>query len=472
MRRPSFLRVLLFVLAVSFSWSSWGAPPDARQGEKLFKQNCSACHKLGARLVGPDLLGVTERRDAEWLIKFIQNSQALVKSGDKTATALFEKFNKVVMPPQPLNEDQIRDILAYIESGGSASSAAAAGGTASSGEAPAVDVSLSPLQWIIIFTLLTIILVLVGRAIEWAYRSRGKTFHWEKASPYLWVLWGIAWALFIGWQLVNYTKDLRITTGSVEGAEIDFLMKINIYTTLVIYFIVHVFLFYFLFRYRHREGKRAYYYAHNNKLEVFWTTATAIPLVIMIIYSMTVWQRIMGDPGKADEEVEVFAYQFGWKFRYPGPDGKLGKFNYRLIDPVNNPLGLDFDDPAAQDDIIVDELYLAKGKKFKFHLRSRDVIHDAWFVHFNMQLYAQPGMRNSLMFTPQITTDEARKMRGKPDFNFELACNQICGAGHFNMQRNIYVLPETEYRAWLAKQTAFYQTVKDKLQSTKTAAAQ
>ncbi len=462
----------MLLFAGIFSWLLWAGNPDPAAGEKLFKQNCSACHKLGTRLVGPDLLGVTQRRSEEWIIHFVQNSQEFIKSGDQQAREIFEKFNKVQMPPQPLTADQIRDIMAYIEAEG-AGAAAGGGGQGSAGEAaaPAVNVELSPLHWVIIFTLLTILLVLVGRAIEWAYRSQGKTFSWEKVSPYLWVVWGIAWALFIGWQLVHYTKGLRISTASVEGAEIDFLMKINIYTTLVIYFIVHVILFYFLFRYRYREGKRAYYYAHNNKLEIFWTTATAIPLVVMIIYSLTVWQRIMGDPGKADEEVEVFAYQFGWKFRYPGPDGKLGKFNYRLIDPVNNPLGLDFEDPAARDDIIVDELYLAKDKKFKFHLRSRDVIHDAWFMHFNLQLYAQPGMRNSLTFTPHMTTEEARQLRNNPDFNFELACNQICGAGHFNMQRNIYVLPESEYRKWLGQQTAFYETVKDKL-TTKTASIQ
>ncbi len=89
---------------------------DVAAGKKLFQQNCAACHKLGSVLIGPDLLGVTDRRDEEWLIRFIQNSQALVQAGDAQAVALFEEFNKVIMPPQPLSEAQIRDVLAYISS--------------------------------------------------------------------------------------------------------------------------------------------------------------------------------------------------------------------------------------------------------------------------------------------------------------------------------------------------------------------
>jgi len=80
---------------------------------------CKACHTIGGgKLVGPDLQGVTERHDEEWLIKFIQNSQELINAGDPEAVKIFEEYNKIPMPPNNLTDDQVRDILLYIENGG------------------------------------------------------------------------------------------------------------------------------------------------------------------------------------------------------------------------------------------------------------------------------------------------------------------------------------------------------------------
>jgi len=77
---------------------------------------CSACHTIGkGKLVGPDLKGVTERREEKWLIEFIQSSQTVIKSGDKIAVKLFEEYNKVPMPDNPLSEDEIKELLKYIE---------------------------------------------------------------------------------------------------------------------------------------------------------------------------------------------------------------------------------------------------------------------------------------------------------------------------------------------------------------------
>jgi len=87
---------------------------NAQDGAKLFKANCTACHQLGARLVGPDLLGVSEKRTEEWLIKFIQSSQGLIASGDADAKAIFEEFYSIAMPDQAFSTGEIKSILAYI----------------------------------------------------------------------------------------------------------------------------------------------------------------------------------------------------------------------------------------------------------------------------------------------------------------------------------------------------------------------
>jgi len=100
-----------------------GFPSASAQetGMQMFQKSCAACHSIGGgQLVGPDLAGVNDKRPEDWLLKYIKSSQTLVKSGDKTAVALFEQFNKIPMPDQALSDDQIRKVLAHIkETGGS-----------------------------------------------------------------------------------------------------------------------------------------------------------------------------------------------------------------------------------------------------------------------------------------------------------------------------------------------------------------
>ncbi len=114
----SFKRFLMFsgfLTLLLFTSISFGQTAEA---EKNFTV-CKACHTIGGgNLVGPDLKGVTERRDEAWLIKFIQNSQALIQSGDADAIQVFEEFNKIPMPPHTYTEDQIKDILLYIKNDG------------------------------------------------------------------------------------------------------------------------------------------------------------------------------------------------------------------------------------------------------------------------------------------------------------------------------------------------------------------
>ena len=98
---------------------------QADQGRETFQTLCSACHTIGGgALVGPDLKGVDERRSEEWIIGFVQHSQQIVASGDADAVALFEEFNRIPMPDQPLNEQEILAVLDYVR------------GTATTGEPP------------------------------------------------------------------------------------------------------------------------------------------------------------------------------------------------------------------------------------------------------------------------------------------------------------------------------------------------
>lgn len=113
MKKIKLIIPVVAIVAVVFSFQT----PSSVNGEKIFKQNCAACHSVGkGKLVGPDLKGVTTRRSEAWLLKFIKSSQTMVKSGDKEAVAVFTENNKIPMPDQNLTPQQIKDVLAYVKS--------------------------------------------------------------------------------------------------------------------------------------------------------------------------------------------------------------------------------------------------------------------------------------------------------------------------------------------------------------------
>lgn len=133
---PRPIRRMLVVFGVAL-WGCVGAAHAAPSAEQNFTSFCGACHTIGGgQRVGPDLKGVTERRSREWLIKFITNSQAMIASGDPDANAVFEKYNKTVMPNAPYSQPQIEEIIAFI--GGSG------GGTAAAAAPPEVTIEATP----------------------------------------------------------------------------------------------------------------------------------------------------------------------------------------------------------------------------------------------------------------------------------------------------------------------------------------
>jgi mono/diheme cytochrome c family protein len=113
-----YLNQLILIAALLICNSNQVLSQDVSAGEKLFKNNCAQCHKVtDQKLVGPGLKGVAARVPQpaeEWLIKWIKNSQALVKAGDAYAVKIFEEYNKSVMPSQAVTDDEIKSILAYI----------------------------------------------------------------------------------------------------------------------------------------------------------------------------------------------------------------------------------------------------------------------------------------------------------------------------------------------------------------------
>ena len=278
------------------------------------------------------------------------------------------------------------------------------------------------------------------------------------------------------------------TPASEHGSDVDSLMNITWVLIFIVQAITQVLLHYFAFKYRGKQDQKALYFADNNKLEAIWSLIPAVVLAGLILYGLYAWTNIMFvDEDEDTVVIELYAQQFKWTARLAGEDNVLGKANVRYIEGVNV-LGVDLADPYAQDDIVVSELHIPKGKKILFKMRSQDVLHSAYMPYFRAQMNCVPGMVTQFAFTPIYTTDEYRELpymvekvaninqiRAKKSielvakgevgldpysFDYLLLCNKICGASHYNMQMKIVVDTPEDYKKWLLNQTNLMTQVK------------
>ena len=286
-------------------------------------------------------------------------------------------------------------------------------------------------------------------------------------------------------SFAKYGKMLLPVSASEHGVDYDRLMWISFAIIFFVQTITQFLLHYFGYKYRGEKGKKALFYADNDRLEFIWTIIPVITLASLILYGLYSWVNIMDFNDEGDPlVVELYAQQFNWTARYGGDDNVLGDASVRLIDINNaNVLGLDQGDPNASDDVIVKELHLPVGRKVNFFMRSQDVLHSAYMPHFRAQMNCVPGMVTQFSFTPTVTTEEMRlnpevidKVKrtnglraqraaaGEPDsdpweFDYVLFCNKNCGKSHYNMQMKIIVESEEDFNKWLKEQKTFSETV-------------
>lgn len=246
-------------------------------------------------------------------------------------------------------------------------------------------------------------------------------------------------------------------SASVEGEEIDWMLKVTIGVTGVVFVITQVLLFWFAYKYQEKDNKKAFFFPHNTNLELIWTTVPAIFLTGLVVFGLKFWFKITGDPPQNYHVVEITGHQFAWDIRYPGKDGVLGKKNYKLYNkPTGNSLGVDFEDEKSWDDLKTIQMHLPVNVPVKLVIHAMDVIHNVGLSHFRMKMDAVPGIPTTMWFTPQYTTEQMRKKTGNPNFTYEISCDQICGAGHFSMRGVIVVETEAEYNKWISEQTPDY----------------
>lgn len=251
-------------------------------------------------------------------------------------------------------------------------------------------------------------------------------------------------------------------SASVEGESLDQMFMITTAVTGVVFVLTQILLFWFSYKYQESDDRKAFYYPHNNKLELLWTTVPAIFLTVLVVFGLKYWFKITADAPKDAIVVEVTGHQFAWEFRYPGADKMLGKKDYKLTTSKNN-LGVDFNDPASKDDIHVNTtMHIPVGVPVKMVINSQDVIHDVGLPHFRLKMDAVPGIPTTQWFTPKFTTEEMKKKTNNPNFVYEIACDQLCGANHFAMRGVIVVETMEEYKKWLAEQKSEYDALFEK----------
>jgi cytochrome c oxidase subunit II len=271
----------------------------------------------------------------------------------------------------------------------------------------------------------------------------------------------IVGTLFLGsvvWQFVNWIPLMLPPASSVHGAVIDSLMQFTMLLIIFVFFITQPLLFWYGYKYnKNKNNPVAFFYPHNNKLEVIWTVVPTIVLTAVILYGLSAWQQITDADTSDSQVIELYAKQFDWTARYAGEDNTLGYSNYKLVKGPNQ-LGVDLTDEFAQDDVVIKEVHIAVNKPVLLKMRSRDVIHSAFLPHFRVQMNCVPGMITQFAFTPTQTTAEMKIQEGE-DFEFVLLCNKICGAAHYNMQMKFVVETQEEYDTWMASQKTVENTL-------------
>lgn len=227
---------------------------------------------------------------------------------------------------------------------------------------------------------------------------------------------------------------------SVHGVEIDRLFTTTLIVTGIVFVGAHILLAFFVWRYGAHGGERAAYWHEHKTLELTYTLVPAAILVSLVTMGAMVWGRVHGAPPTDATVIEVRAEQFGWVARYPGPDGTFGQTKPELIHNIRNPLGLNPTDPDAADDIVSRELHVVVNKPVRIRLRSKDVIHSFFLPEFRVKQDVVPGMMIEVWFIPTREGD------------YEIACAELCGVGHYIMRGKMKVESQTSFDTWLAAQ--------------------
>lgn len=230
--------------------------------------------------------------------------------------------------------------------------------TASDVVHPPQEFSLANWDWeFISYCILSVLIILIiARAFDIGSLTEKitgkKVVNWNSTNRWIAIIFLVAAIAGTWYEMVYHGKYVLIGDSySEHGETIDSMFNWTFGFTFVVFIITEVLLFYFMFKYRYREGQKALYYFHNNKLELVWTIVPAVVLTFLVLRGFNTWSKITAEKPKDAQEIEIFGYQFGWKARYAGNDNTFGTSHFTFISG-KNPLGLAVTDHV--DSLLVD----------------------------------------------------------------------------------------------------------------------
>lgn len=247
------------------------------------------------------------------------------------------------------------------------------------------------------------------------------------------------------------------------GRDFSKFFKIYSVPILIIFFITHALLFYFAYKYRYKKGRKIFYFPESNKLELIWTTIPLVVVVILGLSTMGKWMKATSKPSEDALHIKVTGMQFKWFIAYPGQDNEFGERDVMQYGELQNLLGLNPNDDKGYDDKYAEEVVIPVNQEVAFDITALDVIHDFYLPHFRVKMDAIPGVPTRLKITPDKTTEQMREITGDPNFEFEIACAELCGSGHWNMRKVLRVVSEEEYNTWLSEQMSAKELYYDTL---------
>jgi cytochrome c oxidase subunit II len=240
---------------------------------------------------------------------------------------------------------------------------------------------------------------------------------------------------------------------AVHGGQIDSLIGWTHIFMLVLFVGWGGFFAWALIRFRRSRNPVANYTGVTSHTSSYLEVAVFVVEVVLLVgFSIPIWAaRVDRMPSESEAlVVYVTGEQFAWNVHYPGPDRKFGRTDLKLLDLQSNPLGVDRSDPAAKDDVTtLNQLYLPVNKPVIVRLRSKDVIHSFGVPEFRVKQDAIPGLTIPIWFIPNVTTAEMRTRTGNAEFQYEIACAQLCGLGHARMRGFVTIQTAEEFQKWM-----------------------
>jgi len=233
---------------------------------------------------------------------------------------------------------------------------------------------------------------------------------------------------------------------SANGVEVDNVLGLIHLFMLLLFAGWGIFFLYTLIRFRKSKNPTGDYAGVKSPFSSYVEVGIVIiEAVLLIGFAFPLWSKRVDafPPAEQSTVVRVIGEQFAWNVHYPGSDGIFGKRDINLVSS-GNPLGLDWEDPYAKDDITtINQLHLPVNKTAIIHLSSKDVIHSFTLRNMRVTQDAIPGMSIPVWFKPV--------KQGQ----YDIACAQLCGLGHYRMRGFLTIESEGEFNAWLVEQAAF-----------------